>query len=227
VAFGFYARDYNDEFCWETSDVDFIVVVDKPLCRDEKLALLQALKELAPNTPPRGIEMSVVLREHCQQFVYPTPYELHMSREHMDTCDGNPKTDYDLAAHFMMILYCGLTWYGTPKTEIFMPVPREYFVDSIVRDLPQSVDEIMQNPYYHIANLCRVASYLLYGKIYSKRFGIIIYSHDRPAHFGTLMREAYAVRDGRLAQVTRRKAKQFLMYMHREIDLMLDTEILP
>ena len=62
------------------SDIDFIVVVREPLVHEVKKELLQAVLKLDAFAPAKGLEMSVVLSDHCRHFVYPTPYEFHYSR---------------------------------------------------------------------------------------------------------------------------------------------------
>ncbi len=49
-------------FQWERSDLDFIVVVEEPPALTEKEALIAALLCLTKAAPPKGLEMSVVLR---------------------------------------------------------------------------------------------------------------------------------------------------------------------
>ena len=54
------------------SDIDFLVVVQKePDLVVEKKALIQTLLQLEPVCPPKGFEMSVVLRHCCENFIYP------------------------------------------------------------------------------------------------------------------------------------------------------------
>lgn len=69
-------------FCWENSDIDFIVVTSRPPAPQEKEAFITALLELDAVCPPKGLEMSIVLEKYCRDFVYPTPFELHFSNAH-------------------------------------------------------------------------------------------------------------------------------------------------
>ena len=97
-------------FCPGASDVDLIVVTDSPPGHGEKLAFLRRVLDLSGQTPG-GIEMSVVLRQHCERFVYPTPYELHVSPAHLARALADPAAfarrmhgaDRDLAAHFTVL----------------------------------------------------------------------------------------------------------------------------
>ncbi|MCL2195040.1 MAG: DUF4111 domain-containing protein [Oscillospiraceae bacterium] len=208
---------------WKFEEATFIAVVSEPLCRSTKLALQRALAELAPLAPPLGIIMSVVLREHCGNFIYPTPYEFHASPSHVDPCDDTPKTDSDLLAHFTMVMHRGASWHGAEIEQVFAPIPPKQFIATFMPLLPKNTDELLQDSYHHIANLCRFAVWLKSGWFSTKEESFYAYSHRRPAHFGTLMREAFEVRDGHAQQVGRHKANQFLKWVNRDIELLLSS----
>ena len=166
-------------FTWEKSDVDFLVVVHRPLTIDEKLKLMQPLFALNESAPPKGMEMSVVLLSDCREFSYPTPYELHYSNAYRDRCAENLRshcervhgTDKDLAAHFTVTRAIGMALYGPPAAEVFAPVPREAYVDSLLYDAAEARADITENPIYVILNLCRVLAYLREGCVLSKQQG--------------------------------------------------------
>lgn len=166
-------------FTWEKSDVDFIALVYAPLCREEKRAILDLLMALTPVCPPKGLEMSVVLLEEARNFRYPTPFELHFSREwipaiqadaqkYMDAPHGG---DPDLAAHFTVIRAVGKTLWGLPIDQAFSPVPKADYIASIRGDVENAEADILQNPVYVILNLCRVSAYLKNERVLSKREG--------------------------------------------------------
>ena len=69
-------------FNWVNSDVDFIVAVEKEPSLEDKMKIIQLMLELDKTAPAKGLEMSVVLKQHCTDFVYPTPYCLHFSNSH-------------------------------------------------------------------------------------------------------------------------------------------------
>ena len=62
----------------EQSDLDLLVLVNTPLDRATKRALVETLLNL-DDLPAKGIEMSVVLGKYAQEFAYPTPFEVHYS----------------------------------------------------------------------------------------------------------------------------------------------------
>lgn len=166
-------------FHWNQSDIDFIVTVDQVPTMAEKEALIRCLLDCEEQCPPKGVEMSVVLDQYCRNFMYPTPFELHYSITHRDRCQSDLTsycrtmhgTDPDLAAHFTVIRKAGIALYGPPIAEMFGPVPREDYLDSILRDIQDAEAEIDTAPVYLILNLCRVLAYLREGEILSKEQG--------------------------------------------------------
>jgi streptomycin 3"-adenylyltransferase len=165
-------------FNWDKSDIDFIAVAENPLSYDVKLALLRALEELSEYAPPKGLEMSVVLKAHCQRFLYPTPYELHFSNawrlaRHLDNPARlrEPTTDCDLAAHFMVTKKVGQVLWGEPIERVFGDVPAADYWDSIYLDVKNAKDDVLSNPMYVILNLCRVLAYASEKAVLSKEQG--------------------------------------------------------
>lgn len=163
----------------EESDVDFIVVVNDRLDNEVQNNLINILLEMKDIAPKKGFEMSVVLRKYCLDFEYPTPYELHFSNDWENkyfnmpdsVCNQDFKIDPDLAAHFTIIRCCGQVLCGMPINEVFGEVKKEYYIDSIHRDIANAKEEILNNPCYMILNLCRVLAYLKDDKILSKEQG--------------------------------------------------------
>lgn len=166
-------------FEWARSDVDFIAVVRRPLAAETKLRLLDALVALLPDSPPKGLEMSVVLECACRPFVYPTPYELHFSNDWIGRwradplalCDTEGRTDRDLAAHFTVLRAAGLVLCGAPIAEVFSPVPRADYLDSVLLDVGSAREDVRENYAYVVLNLCRALAYLQTGDVLSKQAG--------------------------------------------------------
>ncbi len=166
-------------FHWETGDIDLIAMARDKLSPVEKRRLLSFLLDMRPQCPPKGIEMSVVLFEHCRHFSYPTPYELHFSQAWAETAEKEPlllmgdeaKTDHDLAAHFVMLRKAGIVLCGPPIEDAFAIVPRRSFVDSIRRDMANAPEDALSNPVYVTLNLCRTLAFLTEGLLLSKEEG--------------------------------------------------------
>lgn len=161
------------------SDIDFIVVVDKPPTIEEKVALIETLLDLSADAPPKGFEMSLVLSSVCKNFIYPTPFELHYSIAHLQRCEDDLRdyctsmngTDKDLAAHVTVIKHVGYTLIGKQVSDVFGEVPKEDYIDSIKGDIVDSKEDVIENPVYIILNLCRVLAYKNNDLILSKEQG--------------------------------------------------------
>lgn len=164
-------------FRWEASDVDFLIVVHRPMALAARTALARAMLDASRDAPPKGLEMSVVLEEACRNFRHPAPYELHFSKTHLARCARDPEgycrgmhgVDPDLAAHFAVTRQVGVTLFGPPAEEMFAPVPREAVLDSVLSDVRDA--NLLGNPVYAILNLCRVRAFEQEGWMLSKRGG--------------------------------------------------------
>jgi streptomycin 3"-adenylyltransferase len=168
------------------------------------------------------IELSVVTRNVCDPFVYPTPFELHFSVAHLGWYRNDPDdyiqkmngTDKDLAAHFTIIRSRGQCLYGAPMDEIFSPVPRDDYMDSIRNDIAEAVDEIGDNTMYLTLNLARVLAYKEEDLVLSKKEGGDWALKNTPTQFHPLIQDAmteYA--ESKNIVYDSELAKQYAAYM--------------
>ncbi len=161
------------------SDLDFIVVVNEKMDDASKKAFMDMVTELNAQGPAKGIEMSIVTKDACKPFAYPTPFELHFSEMHLGWYKDNPDdyiqkmngTDTDLAAHFTIITKRGKCLFGEPIEEVFGEVPEENYMDSIRDDIADAPDDIAENTMYLTLNLTRVLAYKKDKLILSKKEG--------------------------------------------------------
>lgn len=166
-------------FRWDGSDLDFLVVALREPDLNQKRVLIQTLLDLWPDAPPRGFEMSVVLRKDLNPFVYPTPFCLHLSSMHeararadiLAYCESMRGDDPDLAAHAAVVRQCGVTVYGVDPREVIGDVPGEAFLDSVLCDIRDARADMADNPMYVTLTLCRVLGWLRTGLILSKSQG--------------------------------------------------------
>lgn len=161
------------------SDIDILVVVENSITDLQKKRFMDVIVALNNNAPAKGIEMSLVKSEYCENFIYPTPFDLHFSTMHLNWYKSNSKdylekmngTDQDLAAHFVITKNRGIVLYGKAISEVFGEIPSEAYLDSIKSDIMNSQDEVIDNPIYIILNLCRVLAYVKDGLVLSKKEG--------------------------------------------------------
>ncbi|WP_456272368.1 DUF4111 domain-containing protein [Bacillus sp. AK031] len=80
-------------------------------------------------------------------------------------------SDPDLAGHFTVAYYRGIKLAGQELTEVFKPIDRRYYIESIFNDIKDAPDEITNNPVYFTLNLCRVMYFLKDDAVASKKEG--------------------------------------------------------
>ena len=161
------------------SDIDLMIVIENNITDLQKLQFMNHVVELNKTAPSKGIELSIVKKEYCRKFIYPTPFELHFSNAHLQWLIDNPTdyihkmkgTDKDLAAHFTIIKKYGVMLYGEEIDNIFADVPRKDYIDSIWYDVEGAKEDILEEPVYVILNLCRAAAFLKNDLILSKKQG--------------------------------------------------------
>ena len=177
------------------SDIDLITVVGRPLSDPVKKAYMDMVVRCNALGPAKGIEMSVVLREVCKPFVYPTPFELHFSAGHLEWYQRDPDDyikrmngeDKDLAAHFTIIINRGRCLYGAPVRDVFAEVPGRDYMDSIWNDVANAPEDIAKDTMYLTLNLARVMAYQEEGLILSKKEGGEWAAVNLPAEYHPLI----------------------------------------
>ena len=182
----------------DKSDLDFIIVVKEPLSDAAKRTYMDMVTACSAAGPAKGIEMSVVLRNVCKPFVYPTPYELHFSEGHLKWYEDDPDgyiremngVDKDLAAHFTIINKKGRCLIGAPIGEVFGEVPDRDYWDSIWFDVEGAAEDIAEHTMYLTLNLARVLAYQREGLVLSKKEGGQWAIRCLPAEYRPLIEDA-------------------------------------
>ena len=208
------------------SDLDLLVVTQEALTDTEKREYMDMVLRLEADGPAKGIEMSIVTKDVCNHFVYPTPFILHYSRMHTEWYRRDPEdyilkmkgTDRDLAAHFTVIRNRGICLYGRPVNEVFSMVPEQCYLDSILNDVSNAKEEIADNPMYLILNLARVLGYVKKKKILSKKEGGLWGLENLPERFHPLIRSALdEYESGLNVQYDPEPAREYASWMLRQI----------
>jgi len=210
----------------EKSDLDLILVVETGPTVDEKRCFTEKLMMLRADAPQKGFELSIVKREVCKPFLYPTPFEFHYSDGHIEAVlsdlsayiEKMQGTDKDLGAHFTVINHYGIPLYGPPVKEIFAPVPKKNYIDSIWFDVQNAVEDISEAPLYITLNLCRVLGFLKDGLVLSKKTGGAWGFENLPEKYRALVKaagDAYASGDEMHADAE--ALSDFAEYMTAEI----------
>lgn len=155
------------------SDIDFLCVANNPLTFAQKRGIAECLAALS-GLPEKGIEMSIILKDHAASFRHPMPFELHYSPQHRQRYIDDPSyvcggaVDRDLAAHMVVTKLRGIRIEGDPIDRAFGPIPIDDYIDSIMYDVEDAADAIMKDKAYMALSLCRVLQFLLNGDVASK-----------------------------------------------------------
>lgn len=160
------------------SDLDLLIVTTQPMSLEQKRALIEALLRLSRQPAP--IEISFLSAADLTPWHYPTPFDLHYSEGWRERCeqalagDGwqhwndSRQTDVDLAAHITITRTRGICLQGRPIAQVLPSVPRQDYIASIWDDFLWARARAAENPPYFILNACRIAAYLLAGRLCSK-----------------------------------------------------------
>lgn len=215
-----------DCFNPQKSDIDLIIVVNRSVPDKIKRRFMDMTVELNALAPKKGLELSVVRKSVCKPFIYPTPFELHFSNSHLARYKNDPDgyiaqmqgLDRDLAAHFTIITRRGKALFGEDIEAVFENVKKEYYFDSIWRDIENAAEEISDSPTYMTLNLCRVLAYKEDGAVLSKLEGGEWGMNQLPERFRELI--SYALSD--YASDTEKvydlsTAREFTEYMLKRI----------
>jgi streptomycin 3"-adenylyltransferase len=164
-------------FNYSKSDVDFLVVVRRPLTLQEKRKIIDFTLEADKEAPKKGLEFSIVTEDQVKDLAYPTPFELHYSSDWRKRYENGmvdlekSMEDADLAAHFAITKFRGICVYGEPIDEVFPDIPQEYYWRSIYEDAESVLENLGKDPVYGILNLCRVMAFKKDRLILSKKEG--------------------------------------------------------
>lgn len=208
------------------SDLDLILIVEENVSDFAKLAFMNEVIRFNKEAPPKGLELSLVKREYCKPFVYPTPYELHFSPGHLEWFLKHPDeyvkkmkgTDKDLAAHFANIIQYGIVLFGEEIENVFDSVPKEHLIDSLWYDISEAECDILKNPVYVTLNLCRALAYMREGVTLSKKAGGEWGLNNLPQSFHDLIGEALGCyTNARPMKTDMDNAPDFASYMLSEI----------
>lgn len=209
------------------SDLDLLLVIEDDISDEQKMAFMKNVVKMNEEAPTKGIELSILKREFCNPFVYPTPFELHFSNMHKSWFQTNPEeyimkmkgTDRDLAAHVTIINKNAVVLYGAEVKDVFGNVPKLNYVDSILSDINEAKVDIITDPMYVTLTLCRVLGYLKDNLILSKQTGGEWGIKNLPQEFHELIQEALnCYQSDRRMVASTKVANEYVEYMIDKIE---------
>lgn len=147
------------------SDVDVLVVVQDSLGAETRRRFAISAALANRQRPITGsLECSVVRRSVLAERSHPMPFEVHFGEELTDEILSGrtdfevDRTDPDLAAHVQATCEFGVALAGPEVADVFTPLPRADFVESIRGDLDWILEgeNILESPFYGVLNVGRI-----------------------------------------------------------------------
>ena len=217
------------------SDLDLLIVVKNTMADDVKRRYMDMVLRLNEEAPAKGLELSILRREDCANFVHPMPYELHFSVAHLEWYRKDPEdyirnmkgVDPDLAAHITILHHKGVTLWGASIRDVFAPVPRKDYLDSIQQDVAEATEQILRDPVYTTLNLCRGMAFQREGLILSKEEGAQWGMGNLPWEYYDIVKTALdAYTSDRKMQISGEKAVAFARFMLDRLGLRVEQDTL-
>ena len=158
------------------SDIALIAVTTRRTTLDDKRLLVDLLLALSGRggSSRRPIELDVVVESEIRPWRYPPPFDFHFSELWRAEFEGGElepwpnRTNRDLASVITMALVGNAPLYGPPPAEIFDPVPRADYVDSVLRDTKTVDDYLDWDTRNVVLTLPRIWSAIATDAVHSK-----------------------------------------------------------
>jgi predicted nucleotidyltransferase len=160
------------------SDIDVLAVASRPTTREEKTALTGVLLAVSRARPSplsgRPIEFDLVVASDIRPWRYPPRFDFHYSelwRDRFETGDVEPWTaseNPDLASVVTVALLGEEPLVGPHPSEVLDPVPRDDYVDAVLRDVDTVDDYLTWDTRNVVLTLPRIWSAIATEEVHSK-----------------------------------------------------------
>ncbi len=161
-------------FLPKSSDVDLLLIVSQEISKECKKNLTDLFLKKSGEIFP--IEISILSISQLNKWEHPSKFEYHYSEYWRDFHENNKEfqeipvqRDPDLAAHLTIINQNGIAIEGPDIVRIFPPIPKEHYIQALIVDVKDGLDDIQENPIYFVLNLLRVYKYMIDGSIIGKK----------------------------------------------------------
>ncbi len=159
-----------DAFVPTRSDVDVLVVTDRPVGASAKSALAESLSESSLPCPGVGLELSIVTSLAARTPSDVPAFELHLATQGERVVDGDGLPgDPDLVAHFAMTRVRGVALFGPPPDQVLSPIDRSRLLRVLADDLTWALEQGLGG--YAVLNACRALRFAREGTLCSKPEG--------------------------------------------------------
>jgi Nucleotidyltransferase domain. len=179
------------------SDIDVMVVSERPTTRPEKQRLITRLMDLSGK--PRHLELTIVLQSEIRPWRYPPRMDLQYGdrwRKEFESSDLEPwgsSTNPDLASLVTMVLLADTPLEGPPPAEVLDPVPRRDFVAAQTHGLDGLLQDLESDTRNVVLTLARIWSSIVTDEVRSKDAAADWALPLLPAKYQPVLTEARAI----------------------------------
>lgn len=159
-----------------TSDVDVLIVIQRPMSTDERAAIVKGLLEIsgrrARRGPARPVELTMVVQSDVRPWEYPPTVEFQYGEWLRDAAEAGilpaRAASPDLAPLIMMTLAGDHPLFGPPPAEVLDPVPIDDFRRALLAGIPGLLADLETDTRNVLLTLARIWSTLATGQIRTK-----------------------------------------------------------
>jgi streptomycin 3"-adenylyltransferase len=159
------------------SDIDVLVVTQRPTTLDEKRALIGRLLPISGRGDPTGrsrsVELKIVVQSDVRPWRYPPPLDLEYGdwwRKEFERGDLTPwvSPNPDLALVLEMVLRANHPLSGRPPAEVLDPIPPADVRHALLDVIPALLDDLDGDEGNVVLTFARIWTTLATGVIRSK-----------------------------------------------------------
>ena len=159
-----------------TSDLDVLVVLDRPTTATQRRTLVEGLLEMsgarAHNGPARPVELTVVVASAVTPWRYPPRQEFLYGEWLRNTYElsgaPQPEPAPDLCILITMVLQGDAVLVGPPPAQLLDPVPQADLLRGAVAGIPHLLSDLESDTRNVVLTLARIWTTLETGQIRSK-----------------------------------------------------------
>ena len=216
------------------SDIDVLVVTDRPTTAAERKALISRLLEISMK--PRPLELTAVVLRDVRPWRYPPTRDFQFGEWRRDDYEKGdfgaaaPRADPDLASLIRMVLLANEMLEGTPAKDVFEPVPRDDYVSSLVDGIGGLLEDLEWDTRNVVLTLARIWSSLATDEIRSKDDAATWALQRLPSGHRSALEDARALYLGEMdtpAPDFAAQARAFAAYVVTKVDDLSGAGLMP